>query len=147
MFSAMSEDNKLEREVYLQERRDLIQAEAEQSRSFDKAILTLTAGALALSLTFAKDVVPTMSASTTWILQLSWGIFVLSLLLTLTSFQISASAIRRQREILDSEQASNRPVGQQINCPARWTGCLNWGSLIAFMVGAVMMTLFVALNL
>jgi len=137
---------RLEREVYLQERRELNEAEAEQIRSFDKSILTLSAGALGLSLTFIKDVVPKVAPCTSLFLYVGWACFVVSLLLTLSSFQISALAIRRQRAILDANEAGT-DVGQQFgNLPARWTNNLNWASLYIFVFGAAMLTLFVALN-
>lgn len=141
-----SEQLRLEREVYLQERRELNEAEAEQIRSFDKSILTLSAGALGLSLTFIKDVVPKFGPCTSWSLYVGWACFVVSLLLTLSSFQISALAIRRQRAILDADQIGT-DVGQRFgNLPARWTNGLNWASLYIFVFGAAMLTLFVALN-
>jgi hypothetical protein len=45
---------RLEREAYLEERRALVNAEGEQARSYDKAILTLSAGPLGLSLIGVK---------------------------------------------------------------------------------------------
>ena len=55
---------KSEYEVYLEERKLLVDAEREGARTFDKAILTLAAGALALSITFLEKVVPVAQATT-----------------------------------------------------------------------------------
>jgi len=43
-------------QVYLDERKMLIYAERETAQQFDKAVLTLAAGALALSITFIKHI-------------------------------------------------------------------------------------------
>jgi hypothetical protein len=136
---------RLEREVYLQERRDLIQSEGEQTQSYDKSILTLSGGALGLSLTLIKEVVPTFAPCTAWLLYSGWACFVLSLLVTLTSFQLSIVAIRRQREILDAEHSAATTRGQR-NTPADFTAFLNWSSLVLFVAGAAALTLFVAIN-
>jgi hypothetical protein len=138
----------LEREVYLQERRDLIQAEAEQTRSFDKSILTLSAGALGLSLTFIKDVVPKFTPCTGWLLYAGWASFVLSLLLTLSSFQTSIWAIRHQRAILDEEATSVvGKIERSRNLSSQFTALLNWSALILFVLGAAALALFVAINI
>jgi hypothetical protein len=55
-------------EVYLEERKSLVDAEREGSRSFDKAILTLAAGAFGLSLTFIRQIVPNIESGTMFML-------------------------------------------------------------------------------
>lgn len=45
-------------QAYLEERKILIDAERDTAQQFDKAILTLAAGALALSITFINQIAP-----------------------------------------------------------------------------------------
>lgn len=142
-----SGEPRLEREVYLQERRDLNQAEAEQSRSFDKAVLTLSAGALGISITFIRDVVPVIRPCTGWVLYVGWAAFVASLLVTLWSFLTSMKALRRQLEILDAVHMGLGAPNLSDNAPARLTNRLNYLSFLLFIAGAAALTLFVAINI
>jgi hypothetical protein len=67
-------------------------------QEFDRAILTLSAGLLALSLAFIKDVVPLTAAIDLFLLFWSWGLFGTSILLTLVSFIASQKAFQRSQE-------------------------------------------------
>jgi len=91
----------LEYKVYLEERKLLIDAEREGSRSFDKTILTLSAGAFGISLTFIRQIVPNIETGTLFLLILGWTGFTISMLATLISFLTSQRACARQREILE----------------------------------------------
>jgi hypothetical protein len=64
---------------------------------YDKAILTLSSGALALSLTFTKDLVPPEVAQATIILYLAWGLFVLSLGTNIYAFINTLRTFPKQR--------------------------------------------------
>ena len=79
-MSEPNHDNNIETKYqqYLDERKLLIDAEAEGARSFDKAIMTLSAGALGLSLTFIKEIVCHPHGSTLWLLIGAWVGFCLS---------------------------------------------------------------------
>ncbi len=68
-------------------------------QEFDKAILTLSAGLLALSLAFIKDVVPLSAAIDLALLFWSWSLFGASILVTLVSFIASQKAFQRSQEI------------------------------------------------
>lgn len=103
-------NNDFQYKVYLEERKLLIHAEYEESRLFDKAILTLTAAAFGLSLTFIRQIVPTIKAGTVWILICAWAGFCISLLSTLISFLTSQYACSKQREILEAEYLDNMVV-------------------------------------
>ncbi len=64
----LNNGNDLRYEVYLDERKLLVDAKREGAQSFDKAILTLAAGAFGLSLTFIKEVAPDAKSETVVIL-------------------------------------------------------------------------------
>jgi hypothetical protein len=135
----------LQYRVYLDERKALVEAEKEGAHFFDKAILTLTAGAFGLSLTFIRQIVPTIRPYTKFLLILGWAGFCFSLLSTLVSFLTSQAACRRQREILKSvfcnEGREDKNVYGQV------TQGLNIFSICAFVAGVVFLALFVILNL
>ncbi|KLD64410.1 hypothetical protein [Dyella japonica] len=61
---------------------------------YDNTILAYSTGALALSVTFIKDVVPLATAQALWTLKTSWVLFATSLLLMLATFPMGAQANR-----------------------------------------------------
>lgn len=143
----MDDSPALERETYLAERRTLVDAEHDQARLYDRAILTLSGGALALSLTFIHDIADSFDRTTLLWLYLGWSGFITSLLATLTSFQVSQSAMRRQREIIDSLHSQDQRTADPATNPlARWTLILNWLSLTSFICGASFLAVFVGMN-
>ncbi len=68
-------------------------------QEFDRAILTLSAGSLGLSLAFLRDVVPLKSALNLSVLFGSWCLFGGAILLTLLSFFASQKAFRHSQRI------------------------------------------------
>src|SRR2546423_14995657 len=71
-------------EQYLDERKLLIEGERAAGEGFDKTLLTLCAGAIALSVTFVEKL---GSAGTLKpLLYVSWGVLVLGLLLNIRGF-------------------------------------------------------------
>lgn len=136
-----------EHQAYLDERRILIDLEKESSRSFDKAMLTLSAGALGLSITFIRQISPSPLPGTFGFLKVAWICFALSILTTLISFLLSQSAIRKQREILDQDYQKGSNVKEQDNWLASATNALNWVSVLFFTVGIGLLSWFSIENL
>jgi len=129
-----------ERQEYTEERKLLINAELESAKSFDKAILTLSAGAIGLSITFIQQLAPTLQAEK--LLCVAWSGFILALLSTLSSFLLSQSALRKQREILDKDYEGKQSTQELKNWQATITNWLNWLSIIFFIVGVIHLALF-----
>ena len=124
---------------------------ADRSKSyeaFDKAILTLSGGGLALSLTFINNIIPLATAKNIGVLIVSWVLFALSILITLTSFVSSQFALEKQRKLAEDyylkndEAAPTRP-----NIWNRTTRILNLISGLFFIVAVVLLLYFVNLNL
>lgn len=112
---------------------------------FDKAILTLSAGALGLSLTFIKEIISVNKAIYLWLLGTSWTLLTLTILLTLISFLTSRLAFDRQIDnfeaALDAEEFSepNNPF-------AAITSCINYTTLTTFTLAVIMLYTFVLIN-
>jgi hypothetical protein len=66
--------------------------------SYDQSLLTLSSGALGLSIAFIKDIVPLHYATMLILLYLSWVAFGFCILITVISFQVAKAA---QNEHLD----------------------------------------------
>jgi FtsH-binding integral membrane protein len=137
--------------IYLDERKSLNDAIKETQRQFDKAILTLAAGALALSLTFITNVVTFPKAETLCLLSSSWIAFVISIISTLISFFSSQKACTKQIEIMENEFLEER---QETNDKKRqknpynlYTTLLNITSITFFILGVILLMCFTSINL
>lgn len=143
-----AEDNQyLTTTEYLGCRDGYDKAELEVSRRYDQWILTLSGGALALSITFIEKIAPSPAIHTLHWLKWSWFLFVLSLLGGLVSLLTSQSAIREQRRELDEAFQTRRPP----TCRTRkWftrlTNLLNWGTAIVFVAGVSSLCMFAFRN-
>lgn len=132
-------------EAYRRERDLLIDAEREAARSFDKTLITLSAGALVLSFGFVRDM--KLSPSCTGLLFWAWFALTLSLLSVLISFLLSQKAMRCQRDILDECLG---PESSGIPRVTRWAkviALLNWGALVSLIFGVALFACFAACNL
>ena len=78
------------------------------SDSYDQSLLTVSSGALALSLAFIKDVVPLKEAHYMWMLFASWFAFASCILSVIASYRQSVKvqipAIEEARRVLFSEE-------------------------------------------
>lgn len=132
-----------ERQEYLEERKFLIELENQQAKSFDKAMITLSASALAFSIAFVRDF--TLKPKVECLLFVAWTGFIVALLTILLSFLFSQSALRKERNIRDIEYEED-PC-KQCNFWAKATNVLNWLSIISFIVGIIFLALFVGKSL
>jgi hypothetical protein len=143
----MPETESEKRKAYLEERKLLIELERSGSESFDKTITTLSAGALGLSITFIHEIAPTPRGETIWLMIVAWSGFGLALLVTLFSFLLSQSAMRKQRELLDEDyKGIQNPEGRP-SWTAKVTNILNWSSIVFFTVGVISLATFTVENL
>lgn len=145
----MEKNKQEEYQIYLEERKQLIAAERKTAQQFDKAILTLAAGALALSITFINQIAPNPKPHSVYFLIGAWILFCSSLLSTLISFLTSQDACRRQRDLFDEEISQNNKKcsNTKDNKAAFWTNLLNYFSIGFFILGVVLLIVFSAINL
>lgn len=134
--------------IYFEERKSLVEAKREQSQLFDKAILTLAGGALGLSLTFIKEIISSHKPVQIYWLILAWICFIVSMLSTLISFLTSQCACSTQIEILEESYFNDTNKKSENNkIAAKWTNCLNWISILTFIMGAFSLGVFSIVNL
>jgi len=143
-----AERQPLDENIYKATRQWYDSAELEVSGRYDKWILTLSGGALGLSITFLDRIAGRSIPCALPCLVVSWTLLVLSLLLALASLVTSQSAIREARENLDTENAGEVITGPPV---PRWfsqvTNLLNWGALFAFIFGVGLLCVFSFSNL
>lgn len=81
-----------EHELYLEERKQLIEAAREGTRTFDKAVLTFGAAVFGFSIAFLKDIAPHPAPYSLKWLGAAWLLFSSGLLIILLSFLFSHRA-------------------------------------------------------
>lgn len=127
--------------------RDLLeQLETQASDAFDKTAVTLSGGALAISIAFLKDVAPQPVPWTVLaLLAPSWGCLVASLLGVLLSQMASQKSMRYEIECLDGRRTrgENQPAGGWWR---RCTDLFNYLALIGCVVGIALLVVFVVIN-
>jgi hypothetical protein len=132
----------------MQHRQSLHQTKHDQAKSFDSGVLTLSSGALGLSVFLLDKLVQPHLPWTRWILAGSWVFFVLAIFSTLLSFFSSQAAhqtlIDEWDEIWRRQSAPEKPICNRYN---RCTKCLNWLSASLFFIGVAMLAVFAMLNL
>lgn len=138
-------------EVFLAERKNLLDTAKEAASKYAKAIITLSSGALLLSLNFMKDLAPEPKVETFFYLIGSWIAFSSSLLMVVISFLLATFAFNKQvtiseKFLLHSPEGENntKPDSNPYNF---WIKTLNIASLIAFIFGLYYVVLFSINNL
>lgn len=129
---------------YLRERQASIELECKQAESFDRWILTLSGGALAITMTFVKEFAPSGGRVDVHYLLIGWASFAASMCSTLLSFLASQRGHQRLRCILD-EQFKRGSIDQS-NHWGRMTAALNLLSMLLFFVGILCVAVFVLRN-
>jgi hypothetical protein len=141
MSKKPTKEDQINYQVYIDERKTLVEGEQASADQFDKHILTLAASAFGISIVFLEKIAPKPDPKTLIFLYIAWSSLVISMLLTLSSFLTSQHAHCRQRKILEEEFF---PTGKTIgkNQWAIWTQRLNWFSVAAFIIGISMLAWF-----
>ena len=123
----------------------ILQAEQKAQESYDKTVLTLSGGALGVSLTFIDKIVGREGVRTApgyllgaWI---CWGF---SMAFVLASFYFSQRALRKTVEQIDAGTLEKeRPGG----CWTCFTLTLNALGGLGFIVGLILMIIFIGRKL
>lgn len=115
--------------------------------SFDKSLLTISSGALGLSLAFIKDIVPLSQAVWLPSLYISWAAFVICILVTVFSFRLSVAALNEhlghlQKYYLDEKQE----YLNMKSCYSMLLTVFTWAAAISFLAGVVSTVLFCFVN-
>jgi hypothetical protein len=121
-------------------RAHLIAADQTASRDYDKALLTLSAGSLGVSIAFIHTVAP-HPKDIFW-LGLAWGLFAISLVLVVSSLLTSQHELRKAITAYDN-QTDETPVKRSSSV----TAMLNVWAGVTFLVGVVALVIFAFLNL
>ncbi|GEM_PF-1878763 len=116
--------------------------------NFDKALLSLSSGALVLSLTFIKDIVPLPYLKIIWVLGLSWLAYLWAIISVLQSLRVAPKSHEERFEYAYEYFVNNRDefynkVGPKQKSLNRW----NANSWMAFLIGLILTVIFSWWNL
>ena len=139
------EEGWMDAHAYRDERKLLVDAEREAAATFDKYLIMLSAGTLALSITFLKDIAPKPIGGP--YLCTSWAFLALSLFAIMLSFLGSQHAMRCQRRIIDADALKQKRARGQRNVWGVAVTFLNWTSVVFFALGIILMVVFASINL
>ncbi|GAM08383.1 hypothetical protein OR1_00654 [Geobacter sp. OR-1] len=140
-------ENKVNNEaVNLEFRKHLWEAGKSANENTDKAILTLSAGALALSMTFLKDIVPLKDVIELPLIIAAWCAFGSSIACVLFSLYESRKAIDVQLQRLESQIAGDHESASLPNPHIERTNRLNLVAGALFFTGLILTILFTTFN-
>ncbi|MBW3565472.1 MAG: hypothetical protein KY459_12165 [Acidobacteria bacterium] len=131
--------------LYIAERNRLIDSKRQTSGSFDRAVLTLSSGAIALSVTFLQFTTP--AADSLAYLNSAWLLFAIAILFILFSLLSSQKATEVEISYLDVWYHDwIHPNDQDRNMYTQYTRWLNFGAAIAFFIAVFLFGLFASIN-
>jgi hypothetical protein len=117
--------------------------ERESQRSYDKAVLTLSGGALGVTVSFLKNVIHGAAIHLD-LLALSWICWGISLSCVLYSFYASNLALRKALLQLDAQTIGQQRPGGAFDI---LTAILNFAAGALFLVGILLFVIFAFANL
>ncbi len=132
--------------LYVEELKRLTEGAADASRSLDRTLITLSSGALGLSITFVRFLAPTPHHI--WVLAGAWICFGATLILMLISFLMSRKAFEKAVKSLNLVYEKQDSEARKINhWQSKWIDRFNLLSTISFIIGAIMLASFTWINL
>ncbi len=134
-------------EVYVKEEEDLSKRELSNVENLDKAILSLSSAGLGVSLVFIRNVVKLAEATHVLLLHISWGMFILAIISTLSSYLFGQHALNKQRKFNEKFYLEgDEDAGQQISRASQITGVLSYVSVISYIAAVSCTALFIGRN-
>lgn len=142
-----------ERDLCLKERDDAYATGSKDQAEYDKQLLTLSAGFLAISLAFIKDIIPADTAVYLWVLYLAFILVGLCMIGVLFSYQFSIAGLEKVKTYWESRLARTEPgAANEPEYPfpfghGNWIKIINRGTGVLFTLGVALMITFVIVNL
>jgi hypothetical protein len=112
--------------------------------TFEKQLSYISAGALALSVGFIKDIVnPIKDSNHKWMLLTGWGLLILTLLFNLVSHMLAAKFAKKgAKETEDVEKYDPNKIERR----AWWINFINWSTVGLLAGGIIAIVLYITLN-
>lgn len=135
-----------QRKEHIEERKLLIELQHQASQDFDKTIIALSGGALGLSFTFIRQIVPQANPDTIGLLPISWISLIAALMFILTSLFTSQVGFICATDQLNETYAlaptTNQQTGLIGKVGKKFYNILDWQPLTQICnVAAIMFTI------
>jgi len=125
-------------------REGLVETQRKLNESYDKLIITLSGGSLALSITFLKDIIGSNEICYPFLLLAAWGLFVLSLTSILSEILFGIKAHKKAIEQVDNGTIHKEKVGGK---SSSWSSAAHWVASISLVLGLLFISIFAFLNI
>lgn len=144
--------NDARHEEYLRRRDELLTIRTDSLGTFDKAVLSLATGSIALSIAFLDRIGTPFNGRTIYLISLSWGVFLLVILANLASYLLAKWNMDRKIEELDDRyrKATERTTTEPTVPPKEktfWqrtaTDACNITAFVLFFLGMLTFTLYI----
>ncbi len=137
------EQEKLRYDAYVRHREHLLAGRDEEGRSFDKHILALATGGLALSILFLEKISGPPGRAAVWLLYAAWAFLLLCIVTVLLSFVIGKVAYDKAIAMWDQAFSCDENLADswRKSASAKWTIRLKQSSLAFFGIGVVLLGL------
>lgn len=132
--------------IFDEYRKELWGALKVSHEQYDKALLTLSGGGLAISITLVKELFPSDKLIVSWLLMMAWALFCASIILTVISFLVSQKALNVQLENFDKYTAGDESYLNKNNPYSTATVWFNRVSGTFFILAVIAVTTFSAIN-
>jgi hypothetical protein len=140
------QESLLTRDEYFAERRHALDEQFQSTKTLDTALVTLSGGALVISITFV-DRVADGSPAYPAIMLASWICFSVVVLLTLLSLYFSQKGAQSYALELDRLVEGDKSAYERSIWQYDWVKYLNFISIALFFVGVILLVVFSGINL
>jgi hypothetical protein len=136
MMNSMQKEDEQRLEKY----RDTLQnRQLLNSENFDKALLTYSSAALALSVTFLEKIVCKTNIISAWLLHSSWVCFCLTILMTLFSYLFGQKAIdvviqRAEKYYKGEPHSESKSFSEKLNQCMPWISAILFAAAVMFFI-------------
>jgi len=143
-----SEDDPLEidAKAFLDHRQRLDELRVSQITAFDKAVLSLSTGAIGLSLLILQWISGRQNPVEMWAIGFAWVLLLLAILANLTSYHMSFEDVSREIAKIDRDIEAGRRLSEDGNIFRTATLFFNRASLACFAVGTILLFWFAYSN-
>ena len=125
-------------------REGLVETQRKLNESYDKLIITLSGGSLALSITFLKDIVGSDKINCPLFLLIAWALFVLSLASILLEILFGIKAHKKAIRQIDDGSIYEEKVGGNSSF---WSSAGHWVASISLILGLIFIAIFAFKNI
>src|SRR6266851_1920817 len=145
-----AEESKRRQELHDQHKARICEDIQSSTDSFDQSLLTLSSGALGVSLAFIKDIVPLKEAVWIGLLFASWIAFALCIVTTVVSFLLSVKANKQQLGYIDEYYLDHKDDAldkHKASGYVKWLQRCTWIGIILFVAGLFCTIIFACENI